>query len=305
MGKTIGFVTLMMLLLITGHLYSQEQKNVPALESPYLGQKKPGKTPLVFAPGVVSSEAHEFGCCFSPDGKEFYFTRRVPSVNRNVIMVTQFIDGSWTKPKIADLNGDYGCFEPRITPDGKRMYFTSSRPVPEGGPPMNIWFVEREGNTWGTPKNPGGPFNPMKTMYISSSKSGTIYTTDISSGPGQESILCIESYDGIYQESKKLGPPINMGTRDMYPFIASDETYMIFCSERPSDSSKSEMFVSFRNKNGGWKEPLPVDLGMKAGLPLVTPDGEFLFFTGGEKGKSDIFWVSAEIFRGLKPNDLD
>jgi hypothetical protein len=44
---------------------------------PYLGQAVPGLTPERFAPGVVSTDAIEFNSVFSPDGREFYFTRIV------------------------------------------------------------------------------------------------------------------------------------------------------------------------------------------------------------------------------------
>jgi len=36
------------------------------LIGPYLGQKPPGMTPEVFAPGIVSTDSYEFACCFSP-----------------------------------------------------------------------------------------------------------------------------------------------------------------------------------------------------------------------------------------------
>jgi hypothetical protein len=40
-------------------------------------------------------------------------------------------------------------------------------------------------------------------------------------------------------------------------------------------------------------EPRAIDLGLPAGLPFVSPDGRYLFFTAGERGKSDIYWVEA------------
>jgi len=48
----------------------QGSTELPQLIGPYLGQKAPGKTPEVFAPGIVSTAAHEFSCSFTPDGKE-------------------------------------------------------------------------------------------------------------------------------------------------------------------------------------------------------------------------------------------
>jgi len=40
---------------------------------------------------------------------------------------------------------------------------------------------------------------------------------------------------------------------------------------------------------------------MQAGTPAVSPDGKYLFFTAGERGKSDIYWVDGKVFKALKP----
>ena len=41
----------------------------------YLGQQPPGETPEPFAPGIVNTDAIELNGVFSPDGREFFFTR--------------------------------------------------------------------------------------------------------------------------------------------------------------------------------------------------------------------------------------
>jgi hypothetical protein len=152
-------------------------------------------------------------------------------------------------------------------------------------------------------KNPGDAFNPMKSMYISSTMDGTIYTSDISGGPGSEGIAVARRVNGEYQKLEKLAAPINVGAQDMYPYIALDESYLIFNSRRPAGNINSGMFVSWRHQDGTWSEPKAIDLGMNAGLPLVSPDGQYLFFTAGERGKSDIYWISAKIIEELKPKE--
>jgi WD40-like Beta Propeller Repeat len=274
----------------------------PVLEGPYLGQKPPGTTPEVFAPGVVSTAEHEFSCSFTPDGNEFYFTRSDPTLKQNVIMVTKLQDGVWTEPAVVPFVENLMSFEPLVTPDNKRLYFTWGKPIPgQPGPPMNIFYVEREGDGWSAAKNPGSPFNPAKAMLVSSTMDGTIYTTDISEGPGKERIAVSHKVDGEYKTLDRLGPPINGETQSMYPFIAPDESYLVFISRRPAEKINSVLCVSSRNRDGSWGDPRTIDLGMKAGLPFVTHDGKYLFFTGGEQGKSDIYWVSAKILFDEKP----
>jgi hypothetical protein len=290
------------LLMLTALASAQEEgSEFPKLTGPYLGQTPPGTTPEVFAPGVVSTEAHEFSCSFTPDGNEFYFTRRDPTTKTPLIMVTKLVDGAWTKPEVVPFIEDTQAFEPRVTVDGKRLYFTYGKVIPDQqGPPMNVFYVEREGAGWGVPRNAGAPFNPMKAMYVSTTRDGTVYTTDISDGPGNESIAIARSVEGTYKKLEKLGPPIGIGARDMYPFIAPDESYLLFTSTRPAEGIASGLFVSFRKEDGTWSDPQGIALPLEVGLPLVTPDGKFLFFTAGERGKSDIFWVDAKIIEELK-----
>jgi hypothetical protein len=233
---------------------------------------------------------------------EFYFTRRDPKQNVALIMVTRSVEGTWTEPEVVPFVQNRMSFEPRVTPDGGRLYFTWDQPVPgQEGPPMNIWYVDREDGRWSEPKNPGPPLNPMKAMYVSLSLEGTIYTSDISGGPGTEGIAVARMADGKYGSLERLGPPVNIGAQDMYPYIAPDESYLIFASRRQGQHSLGGLFVSFRMPDGKWSDPREIDLGMPAGLAVMSPDGKYLFFTAGERGKSDIYWIEAKFLEELRP----
>jgi len=304
-----AMVVLCLFVLVHADVASR-QHDFPRLAGPYLGQKPPGIKPEVFAPGIVSTSAHEFSCCFSPDGKEFYFARRHPERNQPVVMVSQLRDGVWTEPEIAPFVEKQPSFEPWVTPDNKRLYFQSGKPIPgQPGPPMNVLYVERGSEGWGTAMNPGSPFNPAKAMHFSSTREGTIYTTDISRGPGSERIAVSRLVNGKYENLERLGPPINGETQTMHPYVAPDESYMVYSSRKPSEKASFELLISFRKPDGSWSQPKTIDLGMNAGLPFVSPDGKFLFFTGeepgqstgGGPGKSDIYWVSAKIVEELRP----
>ena len=162
---------------------------------------------------------------------------------------------------------------------------------------MNVWYVERDGDGWSQPRNPGAPFNPMRSMYVSTTRSGAIYTTDISSGMGSEGIGVARLADGAYSAIERLGAPINSGSANMYPYVSPDEEYVVFTRREGGMGSATALYVSFRNADGSWGEPAAVDLGMPAGVPSVSPDGRYLFFTAGERGKSDIYWVSTEVLK--------
>ncbi len=302
--KIILFLCLLIVVLLATVSAQKGGSEFPKLTGPYLGQKTPGTMLEVFAPGIISTEAHEFSCSFTPDGNEFYFTRTDPATRIPLIMVTKLVDGAWVRPEVVPFIANTQSFEPRVTVDGKRLYFTYAQIIPDQqGPPMNVFYVEREGTDWGVPQNAGAPFNPMQAMYISTTRDGTIYTTDISDGRGSESIAVAKFVDGKYERLEKLGLPINIGAQDMYPYIAPDESYLLFTSKRRAEGIKSGLFVSFRNNDGTWGDPRGIPLPIDVGLPLVTPDARFLFVTGGERGKSDIYWIDAKIIEELKPEN--
>jgi hypothetical protein len=96
---------------------------VGATGSAYLGQTPPGLQPQVFAPGIVSiPSAVDFAGTFSPDGAEFYFTRRLDG-KQNVIYETHLVNGDWTAPAPAAFAASYAAFEPHVTADSNILYF--------------------------------------------------------------------------------------------------------------------------------------------------------------------------------------
>jgi hypothetical protein len=219
-------------------------------------------------------------------------------------MVTRVRDGAWTEPVVVPFVENQFSFEPLITPDNKRLYFMSGKPIPGyAGPPMNLLYVEREKDGWSVPKDPGAPFNPAQAMFVSSTLDGVLYMTDISKGPGQEKIAISRPVDGEYQELKDLGAPINRSTASMYPYIAPDETYIIYVTKKTSGKFTDVLTISYKKPDGAWHEPQEIDMGMDVGLPFVSPDGKYLFFTGGERRKSDIYWVSAAFIEELRPKE--
>lgn len=280
----------------------------PKLTGPYLGQKPPGQVPEIFAPGVVSTAAHEFSCCFSPDGREFYFTRRDPELGQNVVMVTKQVEGVWTEPAVAPFAGPF-TFEPFVTPDNKRVYFQTGKVV-GGDLLMFTMYADRTDAGWSEARDPGEPFNPMKTMHVSSTLDGTIYTTDISGGgsfvtnkgpvrPGSERLGVIRPADGKYGKLEALGPPLDREPKSQHPWIAPDESLIVYTVVRPGQTPANVLLFASRNEDGSWAEPRELDLGRPAGQPFVSPDGKFLFFTSMEpgKGNGDIYWVDASVLK--------
>jgi ankyrin repeat protein len=293
---------------LSGILDSQK---FPVLKGLYLGQKPPGITPIMFAPGIISTASHEFSTCFSPDGKEIYYARRIPELrDQAVIMVSKLVNGSWTEPTIAPFVNNEFTYEPFVTPDNKRLYFQCGRVI-GGALQMFTLYVDRTENGWSEIKDPGDPFNPMKTMHISVTNNGTIYTTDISGGgsfrtnagptnQGSECLGLLKAVNGKYDKIEKLGPPLNKYPNSQHPWIAPDESYILYTVAESGQQGKSRIYFSEKGKDCNWAEPKEVHLGINGGQPFVTPDGKYLFFTSFNHGQGDLYWVSTKILDGLR-----
>ncbi|MCP4723397.1 MAG: hypothetical protein GY863_00095, partial [bacterium] len=131
-----------------------EKTAVPELEGPYLGQEPPGMTPELFAPGIVSTGNTDWTTAFTPDGNEAYYTTALLDYNVLVHIWTE--NGVWQEPELPSFaDARYHFADPFVSPDGKRLYFWSNRPVEPSGEPRNnsdLWYVDLlENNTYGQP----------------------------------------------------------------------------------------------------------------------------------------------------------
>ena len=90
-------------LLVTVSAISFAQKDFPKLTGPYLGQKPPGKTPEIFAPGIISTNMNAAKIAISPDGKEIFF--RLMNFDHSFITIVfmRQKNGTWNNPEVAPL----------------------------------------------------------------------------------------------------------------------------------------------------------------------------------------------------------
>lgn len=279
----------------------------PEPQGAYLGQPRPGETPVLFAPGVVSTEKRELNSVFSPDGREFYFTIHMPTGAWR-IMVMKREGMSWTKPQVAPFSGTHSDVDLFIAPDGRKLYFCSNRPRGDpGGVQKNfdIWVVERRGDGWSEASNPGAPLNSdQDEFYPSLTRDGTIYfqSRRPESGPGAH-IFRARLEDGAYRRVEKLGPAINCEPFVGDTLVAPDEGWVVFSVNRPGGFGQGDLHVSFRGAGGDWSGPL--NLGGEINTPanencaILSPDGQYLFYTSA----GDIYWVSASVIKGLRPKE--
>ncbi len=275
-------------------------------DGPYFGQEPPGLIPEIFAPGIICLEnRYEQNAAFSPDGTEFFFSLTNSSWGWFTIMYTKQENGHWTTPVTASFLGDFYNCEPCFSHDGQKLFFTSPRP---SAPPWNtdIWMTERTETGWKEPVNLGPQVNSDTfEWHVSVTTDGTLYfLSRRAGGEGLGDLYCSRLTDNGYSRAENLGYPINTNSQEGDPFIAPDESYLIFTSHRSGGYGKGDLYISFRKNDGSWGTP--VNLGPHFNTAAyengstISPDGKFLFFTRRQDWNtnidSDIYWVSVKAF---------
>jgi len=259
-------------------------KAAPAPHGPYLGQPAPDSTPALFAPDFVSTDLCERDMALTPDGREIYFTLQGGPSYQDwfaTIVCVREQGGRWTTPRVAPFSGRWNDVEPFVTPDGKRLYFSSNRPLDGAGAAKkdyDVWFVERTPAGWGAPVNLGPPVNTDKDeFYPTLTKDGTLYVTAAYEGSrGREDIWRARPVDGRFAPPENLGDSVNTRSGQYNALIAPDESWLILGRD-------GDLFISFRRADGSWTAACNMGRTINApGLtycPALSPDGKYLFFT--------------------------
>lgn len=277
--------------LLTACGGNQPQGDVPEIKEPYLGQKPPGTTPEVFAPGIVSTEHYEYGGVFTPDLKEFYLIKNGGKYEQSSFVVFQYNDNQWRESVVSPRAG-----QPFVSPDGKTMH-------------LGRRYMERTGTGWSEVKELEAPFNDIPIMRLTASANGAYFFDTFDREKLDFPIRYSRQIDGKYEEPKILGKEINTGTYVNHPFIAPDESYLIWDAKREGGYGDSDIYISFRQHDGSWGDA--INLGDKVNTSAweasasVTPDGKYLFFNRNMGSANyenvDVFWVDAKILEELRP----
>lgn len=296
----------------------QKKPQFTDLSGEYFGQKKPGSDPEPFAEGILSSiMSLQSAPSFAPDGKEVYWSIFFGPPFRLLIMVMENKNGKWTTPQIAPFSEEHFAFNPVFSPDGGRLYFISNRPLGKNGKPQgfNNWYVEKQDAGWSEPKHHGPMVNSNDDWGASITREGTLYFASGREGNmGATDIFRSRLVNGQYTEPENLGINVNTKAREIYPFVAPDESYLLFISNRSAGEYGGmdqyfDIYVSFCAQDGSWtlarKMGEVVNSNVLETTPVVSPDGKYLFFISQkDRDVGNVYWVDARIIEELKPDEL-
>ncbi|MBN2135656.1 MAG: PD40 domain-containing protein [Acidobacteria bacterium] len=297
MNFSMGFFSKIMLLCLilgftSGIVYSEEK---------FKAEK--------YLPKLLSTKNIEFAPTFTPDGKTCYFSQLNTKLGTFRIFKIVMKNGVWSGPVEAEFSHQYNDGAPFITPDGKRLFFNSRRQ--EGSNRLSNWdiyYVEQKGKGWSEVKKLGPEVNTnYSELTPSVAANGNLYFHSQRDKDTRVGIYMSEYKDGKYQPAVKLSAPLNSGKGDGDVYIDPQERFIIFWSNREVLGGREglgNLFISYRDKTGNWKEPTPLDFydintPHEENWPRLSPDGKFLFFSSTRdiKKKVDIYTVEADFIK--------
>ncbi len=276
-------------------------------ECDYPSQKLPGDSLEIFASGLISSNEREHSCpTFSPDGTEIYFSRTYGEDRHDIFLIKEDEDGFWSFPELFSFTSEYLDDGAVFSPDGSRLFFGSRRPLTKRGNPKNdtdIWYIEKTDEGWSEPVRLGAPVNSEQSegfpsfsdnsfMYFHSSRNGEA---------GNSEIYRAKFENGSFSEPEKLSSKINTSFYEAAPFIAPDESFIIYYRINMKERSEKGLMINFRQSDGSWSETVNLGeylnlVGNDLLMAKTSPDGKYLFVLD----QGDIFWIKADIIERLR-----
>jgi len=150
-------------------------------------------------PGVISTDRNETFPAEDPIDGSMWFSVDDRSFGAQIIMHAKNAASGWATPEVASFSGEYGDRAPRFSPDATSLFFTSNRPREEGGSrgDMNIWRVERNGESWSNPILLDAPINSDASEIHTSITLDAIWFTSNRAGGRGRSDLYRFGKDGI------------------------------------------------------------------------------------------------------------
>jgi Tol biopolymer transport system component len=221
-------------------------------EGIYMAHPDSGTTAFskaALVPGSINSPAHDACTSISPDGKLIYVYKN--DVNDKAsrggnIFVSKSNNGKWRTPESLGkpINSTYWEGGACISPDGKKIFFTSERPGGQGK--SDIWMIEKiNKKEWGKPVNLGSDINSPEDeggLFLAPDGKTLFFCSN-----GPKSMGSYDIFKSVYEYGRwtspvNVGYPINSVGKEGQFSIGADARYAYFSSDRMGGLGESDLY---------------------------------------------------------------
>ncbi len=303
-----------LLICILGFVYGACPADITAdlfsgfrdMKGAWLGQKEPGLIPRPFLPNMIDYRKHHIHSApaFSPEGKEMFFSLYIANQFPQRIFHTKMgANGKWSKPELVTFSGTYQDGGPVISPDGKRIYFYSRRPLRAGNAERKeslIFFSNRTLKGWSEAR--GLQFSKrigLANYPLYFDRNGFFYFR-AKMGKRDYRMFRARIREDQAIAVKSLGSPYIIDPSGQYRL------------ENPIDWMTFGMHFNLasRQADGSWTDFKPMgdtinSRQTQSRFPGFSPDGRFFFFSSYRSGHERLYWISTKFFDICLKRDLN
>lgn len=197
------------------------------------------------------------------------------------------------------INSSKDDFLPRISSDGKTLYFLSNGRVGgKGG--EDIWFTNRNADgSWGTPQNLSALNTSSHEGILTISPDGNVavvFGNYPGSFGGGDLFYSVKTENG-WTYPCNMGGTINTKGWESLGALGPDAKTLIFSSDRTDGQGNSDLYITQLGENG-WSTPKNIGKTVNTKgdekFPYIAADGKTLYFSSSGHagfGGLDLFMV--------------
>jgi hypothetical protein len=255
------------------------------------------KQATIFLPGVISTNQYEINATFNKNGSSIIFSRCNLDFRACKLMESTYSKAGWSKPTMLPFSGEHFDADPYYDENYDYLYFISERPTKLGGPASkfyNLWRTKRNGAQWLSPEYLSELSSEVDELFPSITNSGDLYFPSYRhdkallyvAKKNNESFHKPEAFpSGLFGDGGLVGDSI----------VLRSGKVIILSMRRKDSVGEDDLYISYLI-NGQWTEA--VSLGDKVNTsgreftPIVSPDGQYLFFTREENGVGNIYQIA-------------
>ncbi|MHC4370163.1 MAG: tetratricopeptide repeat protein, partial [Planctomycetota bacterium] len=292
--------------------------------SAFGGQERPSdflfSNPTNLGP-VINSLADEWDLSLSADALTLVFSsgRPVSFGSHDLWMSTRPTTSEpWEEPVNLgeNINTSEAEMNPALSPDGLRLYYSSSLDGPGRVGGSDIWVTEREtiSDVWNEPTSLGSPVNSSNDEYapcISGDELELFFASFRRLGGFGKIDIWVstrQTKEDPWSEPVNLGPPVNTRHNENFPALSADGLTLFFSSGlfgddkdiRPGGLGDSDIWMTRRkSRDADWEEPVnlgpPVNTAGVEFAPVISADGSTLYFSFDPHdlvpGRGNLGWI--------------